>query len=68
VTLPPGDGVIHSLGNLLANLLGDFTANWLRCSCPDHGRGISLKRNFNEGENKGRDEKSLHDREDGTSQ
>merc|ERR1719489_114676 len=42
MTLPPGDGVIHGLGNLLADFLGDLAAHWLRGSCPDHGRGVSL--------------------------
>ena len=42
MALPPGDGVIHSLGNLLADLLGDLAAHWLRGSCPGHGRGVTL--------------------------
>jgi len=33
MALPPGDGVVNSLGNLLAHLLGDFAAHGLR-SCP----------------------------------
>ena len=43
MALSPGDGVIHSLGNLLADLLGDLAAHWLRGSCPDHGRGVTLE-------------------------
>merc|ERR1719480_150312 len=30
MALPPGDGVIHSLGHLLADLLGDLAAHGLR--------------------------------------
>ena len=41
MTLPSGDGVVDSLGNLFANLLGDLTA---------HRRGESLDGNLEEGE------------------
>ena len=60
MALPPGDGVIHSLGNLLANLLGDLAAHWLRGSCPDHGRGVTLERDLEESQEKGRGENCLH--------
>ena len=54
MALPPGDDVIHSLGNLLADLLGDLAAHWLRGSCPDHGRGVTLEGNLEESQEKGR--------------
>ena len=60
MALPPGDGVVDSLWDLLAHLLGHLAAHGLG-SWPDHGRGESLKGNFSECENKGRDEQSLHD-------
>ena len=41
MTLPSGDGVVDSLGNLFANLLGDLTA---------HRRGESLDGNLEEDE------------------
>ena len=43
MALPPGDSVVHSLGNLLAHFLGDLAADWLRGSCPDHRRRVSLE-------------------------
>jgi len=43
MALPPGDGVIHGLGHLLTDLLGDLAANGLRGSCPNHGRGVTLE-------------------------
>ena len=60
MTLPPGDGVIHGLGNLLADLLGDLAAHWLRGSCPDHGRGVSLEGDLEESQEKCRGENCLH--------
>ena len=60
MALPPGDGVVDGLGDLLTHLFGNLAAHGLR-SWPDHGRGESLKGNFRECENKGRDEQSLHD-------
>merc|ERR1719237_537460 len=50
MALSPGDSVIHSPGNLLTDLLGDLAADWLRRSCPDHGRGVSLEGDLNQGE------------------
>ena len=60
MALPPGDGVVDGLGDLLTHFFGNLAAHGLR-SWPDHGRGKSLKGNFRECENKGRDEQSLHD-------
>ena len=60
MALPPGDGVVDGLGDLLTHLFGHLAAHGLG-SWPDHGRGESLKGNFRECENKGRDEQSLHD-------
>merc|ERR1719341_185847 len=54
MALPPGDGVIHGPRHLLADLLGDLAAHWLRRSCPDHGRGVSLEGDLEESqENRG---------------
>merc|ERR1719341_2080872 len=52
MALPPGDGVIHRLGNLLADLLGDLAAHWGRGTCPDHGRGESLEGDLEESQEK----------------
>merc|ERR1719452_246538 len=52
MALPPGDGVVHGLGNLLTYLLGDLAAHWLRRSCPDHGRGVSLEGDLEESQEK----------------
>merc|ERR1719154_1092224 len=52
MALPPGDGVVHGLGNLLTALLGDLAAPWLRGSCPDHGRGVSLEGDLKESQEK----------------
>merc|ERR1719360_70729 len=60
MALPPGDGVIHGLGHLLTNLLGDLAAHWLRRSCPDHGRGVTLEGDFKESQEKSGCENSLH--------
>ena len=60
MALPPGDGVIDCLGNLLTDLLGDFAAHWLRGSCPDHGRGVTLEGDLEESQEKGGYENSLH--------
>merc|ERR1719154_66977 len=60
MALPPGDGVIHGLGNLLADLLGDLAAHWLRGSCPDHGRGVSLEGDLEESQKKCGGENCLH--------
>ena len=59
MALSPGDGVIHSLGNLLADLLGDLAAHWL-WSLPDHGRGVTLERDLNQGEKKAGGDETLH--------
>ena len=59
MALPPGDGVINSFGNLLADLLGDLAAHWLR-RLPDHGRGVTLERDLNQGEKKTGDDETLH--------
>merc|ERR1711910_262723 len=45
MALPPGDGVVDSLWDLLAHLFGNLAAHGLR-SWPDHGRDKSLKGNF----------------------
>merc|ERR1719500_2224222 len=60
VALSPGDGVIHGLGHLLTDLLGDLAAHWLRRSCPDHGRGVALEGNLEESQKKGGGENCLH--------
>ena len=60
MALLPGGGVIHSLGNLLADFLGDLAAHWLRGSCPDHGRGVTLERDLEESQEKGRGENCPH--------
>merc|ERR1719500_2520007 len=60
MALPPGDGVIHGLGNLLTDLLGDLAANWLRGSCPDNGRGVSLEGDLEESQEKCGGENCLH--------
>ena len=61
MALPPGDGVIHSLGHLLTDFLGDLAAHGLRGSCPDHGRGVTLEGDLEESqEKKGGCENSLH--------
>ena len=54
--LPPGDGVIDGLGNLLMDLLGNLAAHRLRGSCPDHGRSVSLKGELGQGEETGGNE------------
>ena len=59
MTLSPGDGVIHGLGNLLADLLRDLAAHWLR-SHPDHRRGVTLERDLDKGEKKARGNETLH--------
>ena len=59
MALPPGDGVVHGLGNLLTDLLGDLTAHWLR-SLPDHGRGVTLERDLDKAEKKARGNETLH--------
>merc|ERR1719489_672448 len=60
MALPPGDGVVHGLGNLLADLLRDLAAHWLRGNCPDHGRGVSLEGDLEESQKKGGGENCLH--------
>ena len=60
MALPPGDGVIHGLGHLLADLLGDLAAYWLKGSCPDHGRGVSLEGDLEESQETGGGENGLH--------
>ena len=60
MALPPGDGIIHGLGNLLADLLGDLAAHWLRGSCPDHGRGVTLEGDLKESQEKCRGADGLH--------
>jgi len=60
MTLPPGDGVIHGLRNLLADFLGDLAAHGFRGSCPDHGRGVTLEGDLKESQEKGRCESRLH--------
>ena len=60
MALPPGDGVVDGLGNLLTDLLGDLAAHGLRGSCPDHGRGVTLEGDFEESQKKGGCENSLH--------
>ena len=57
MTLPPGDGVVDGLGNLLTHLLRDLAAHGL----PDHGRSVALERHFSQGQNKSGDEDDLHD-------
>ena len=42
MALPPGDGVVDGLGDLLTHLFGHLAAHGLR-SWPDHGRGKSLE-------------------------
>ena len=59
VALPPGDGVVDGLGNLLAHLLGHLATHGLG-SWPDHGRGESLKGEVEESDEKGRGNESLH--------
>jgi len=59
MALPPGDGVVDGLGNLLAHLLGHLAAHGL-WSWPDHGRGESLEGEVEESEEKGRGNDSLH--------
>merc|ERR1719234_1446296 len=60
MALPPGDGVVHSLGHLLTDFLGDLAAHGLRGSCPDHGRSVSLEGDLEESKEKGGCENSLH--------
>ena len=60
MALPPGDGVIHGLGHLLTDLLGDLAAHRLRGSCPDHGRGVALEGDLEESQEKCRCENCLH--------
>ena len=57
MTLPPGDGVVDGLGNLLTHLLRDLAAHGL----PDHGRSVTLERHLSQGQNKSGDEDDLHD-------
>ena len=60
MALPPGDGVVHGLGHLLTDLLGDLAAHGLRGSCPDHRRGVTLEGDLEESQEKGGCENSLH--------
>ena len=60
MALPPGDGVIHSLGHLFTDLLGDLAAHRLRRSSPDNRRGVTLEGDFEEGQEKGGCENGLH--------
>ena len=59
MALPPGDGVVHSLGNLLADLFGNLAAHWLG-SLPDHRRGVTLEGDLNQGEKKAGGNETLH--------
>ena len=58
MALPPGDGVVDSLWDLLAHLLGHLAAHGL---WSPHRRGESGERNLGKGDNEGGDEKSFHD-------
>ena len=50
MVLPPGDSVIDGPGNFHTDPLGNLAANWLRGSCPDHGRGVSLQGELSQGD------------------
>ena len=60
IALPPGDGVIDGPGNLLKDLLGNLAAHWLRGSCPDHGRGVSLQGKLSQGDEEAGGNVGLH--------
>ena len=60
MVLPPGDSVIDGPGNFHTDPLGNLAANWLRGSCPDHGRGVTLERDLEESQEKGRGENCPH--------
>ena len=52
--------IIFGLENLLTDLLGNLVAHWLRGSCPDHRRGVSLEGDLEESQEKGGCENCLH--------
>ena len=60
MVLPPGDSVIDGPGNFHTDPLGNLAANWLRGSCPDHGRGVTLEGDLEESQEKDRCENGLH--------